>query len=184
MKFSLVFVAFGMLLGYCRACSFNLPYVAVTLFAQESGGPVPREVYLPLYEDAGDCLYCSRPNPTLPVRPIQNKAQDNETNECSGDEFPNSITKASLDSARFVNSASLSLLEDTQSWQSFLTFNNGLLGEALNNEMLLGLVICTVTTTDGIGRRFRVGADLVFATPLSVKWYQCVMDRSFVKSGI
>jgi len=48
------------------ACVFDLPHVPVTLFANDSSGVIPREVYFPLYANSSDCLYRSRPSPTLP----------------------------------------------------------------------------------------------------------------------
>ena len=48
------------------ACVFDILFVPITLFANDLTGVVPREVYMPLYANSSDCLYHSRPNPTIP----------------------------------------------------------------------------------------------------------------------
>ena len=48
------------------ACVFDLLYVLITLFANDTSGVVPREVYLPLYVNSSDYLYRLRAGPMIP----------------------------------------------------------------------------------------------------------------------
>jgi len=85
--------------------------------------------------------------------------------------------QASLDTVRILNSTGLSL--DKGSMKSFLDFNSALLGKPLDDQAAFSLVTCSVNTTDGVERKFKIGTELALGGPLEVKSYQCFMsDRT------
>jgi len=173
LNLSVLIITISRITASAAACVFDLPFVPVTLFANDSSEVIPREVYLPLYGNSSDCLYRSRPNPIVPgISYLDTLCV--QANIRPGNEFPQSIVQASLDTVRILNSTGLSL--NAASIKSFLDFNSAVLGKPLNEPTAFSLVTCSVTTSDGVERKFKIGTDLALGGPLEVKSYQCFMS--------